>query len=320
MPEMTLEELGRRAEAERAGETPEETPAPETEVETPEPEETPGGEPKVTLRQIMAEARPGLKSLAEKYADDQSLLEGIENLSSKLGERDQAAAVVGWMAQNGVTDEDLQRLVAEKHTRGSRQTSEPPKEWDESWFQVDAKGNVVPTADAPSDFEARAARWRAKMTKALFSPTEMKKLLGIPTQDDIEGVVAKTRAELIAQNAERDRVQEIKDWCEIKRDLLYTDAGTITPVGKRVNEILASGELNPNLPFAKQAEAALKMAASDLSPRQVERAAPPGRNRTAPVNVKAPKMTDRQFFDKYGRDLKLFADWKEKGTLPADET
>lgn len=291
------------------------TPAAETKVDA---------ETEVTLRQIIAESRPGLKGLADKYADDDSLLEGLENLAKKIGERDQASGIVAWLQEAGITQEDLMAISNSKKNGNGKPSANGngngTPDWDESWFTVNAKGEIVATADAPADFDARATRWRNKMTRALYSPTEMKKMLGIVSQDDIEATVAKTREQLLAGQAQRDQAQEIGTWATEKRNVLYGDDGTITPLGKKVNEILASGELNPEIPFRKRAERALQLAAADIAPKPTKKPLPPVAKRQAPVMPGTQnKMTDRQFFEKYGRDLKAFAAFKERGELPADE-
>ena len=331
MATMTLEELGKAAEAEAAAAaatptgdgTAQETPVEETPTATEETVEETPAEGDVTLRGIFKQyLGEDEGQFVDKYQTDEDLIKGVHNLQKKLGERDQAGQVVGWLQQNGISDEDLRQLAATK--RGGKETpAATPKEWDEDWFTVDAKGNVVPTADAPPDFEAKATRWRAKMTAALFSPKKLKELLGLPSREDVEATVQKTRNELTQHAAAEREQQEIVAWSQSKRTLLYDDDGEITKLGTKVNEILASGELNPNQPFSKRAERALQLAAGELAPKPVSKTIPKTALKQTPTKAGTKtKLTATEFFKQYKGDpdnrLAALAHYETTGELPKD--
>jgi hypothetical protein len=277
------------------------------------------GETQVTLRDIILEAKPELAGFVQKYTDDESFVEGLGNLVHKIGERDEAAGMMQWMQEQGITPDDLLGVASQKKG-GGQPAAAKDAEWNDAWVSVDSKGNWQPTADAPPDFDAKLAKRRAQISKALMKGG--KDLLGL-LGTDLDSLIEQKAEEKVAAVRQEQRAQAeaaaIGTWAAAKRDVLYDDNGNMNAVGRAVNAILGSGKISDALPVSERLDIALDIARARTQAAPPPRKIPATARRVAPVaGGPKPKISDEEFFKKYGSDLKAFATYVNTGKLPEE--
>jgi hypothetical protein len=254
-----------------------------------------------------------------KYKDDDAFLKGIDELQKKLGERDESGRVVQQMIADGITPADLQRIKELKAKPG--ETASP--EWDESWVTVDKKGNWIPTARAPADFEAKAEKYRASLNEAMTSPRKLAAFLKAELSGEIEASTQAARAEVQQRFTQEATARAATDWANGKAKLLYTKevGGEFTPLGKAVDELLSDTDFYPSKPWSDRAERALKFATAASTPVPATKVVPNlARRQATPAQGTPKKMSDQEFFAKHpGANLGDFARWAEKGKMPGEK-
>ena len=255
--------------------------------------ETVQSEEEYTLQEFLkdrAQERGKSGDWVDKYKTHEDLADGILELQSKLAERDTHAQTVQWMRDNGITADDLKKLAAMKAGGGeAKETTvtqpvakESPLMPDE-WYTTDKAGNVIPTAEAPADFDARLAKHNAFLTSLYRNPAKLAKWLKEQIVPDIEKtagqkfdeVKTSVQAQREADRAAMEAQQKREAWHTQNAAAIYVDPKDIegkglSPLGKRVNDLLTADPsdprnvcANPAIPWDIRADMATKLAAAE---------------------------------------------------------
>lgn len=253
------------------------------------------------------------------FKSDEDLIKSAWETKQLVGRRNQDSEFVRNLQSLGVTAQDIQQLVAARSDKSS-ETTPADVEWDPSWITVDETGKWIPTAKgrAQMDIDGKIDRYRARLTEAMADPAKLAEMLMPHLAPNLDKSAKDSKAEIEARIAADRNQREFDDWQREKKEVLFAGE-SFTPLGKRVKEILDSGDINPGLSFREQADKAFKwaMAESRTAASPKKPVSPKAKHQIPQAPGKKSTLTDEEFFKKYGTSLAPFAKWKATGELPS---
>jgi hypothetical protein len=248
----------------------------------------------------------GEKGWLSKYKTEEAFFKAMDEAQSRLGQRDENAQFVQALVDAGVTQDDIQTLFKQK-TEGTPAPTTSGPEWNPNWVAgFDKDNKPIPSADAPTDFDAKFARHSRKVTELLLrtDPQKLEKALAGEGQTDPSAIAA-VRQEMAAANQERLR----NEWINSHKDQLFVngDRNSMTPLGQAVDKLVTGDEINPTWPWEKRAEAALARAGKELGVKPTTPTTPKkAKRQVTPAATPKKTISDDEHFEKEGDGLMEF--------------
>ena len=283
-----------------------------------------GGEPEeITIRDY-AKSILGDEPWLNEFKSDDDLLRSHAELRRKIGERDQAAATLKYLEDQGVTPAKIQQWKAAEEAAAKKSGVE----WDDSWIAFGADGKAIPTAAGQAALgDQLPTRYAAHQQEVYSRLNDLPKLIEAAVAKHMPQLGAQAQQQVEAATQAQTEALSQQSFIDANKSVFFA-GGTPdesgqnwTPLARRVGE-LVHRELNPAMPLQDRMKLALKLATAETTPKPATKPVPKGATHTAsPASRATDLMSVEDFVKKYpNASLREHAAYfQDGGKLPGNK-